>query len=93
MKWIKKLFIKLLAQNDAELKVMKYMNSLDKNDSNYYALMAQSYLKLSNGIALRLGRGSAREDEITQRRIWYYEYQYKKYRQLHIEHINQNKDE
>ena len=41
MKWIKKMFFKFLHQNDEELKIMMYINSLDK-DNSYNIKVAQS---------------------------------------------------
>ena len=86
MKWIKKMFFKFLHQNDEELKIMMYINSLDKNDS-YNIKVAQSYKRLSNGISIRLGREGDYKETLS--RIKYYTSQYEKYRNLHID---QNKD-
>ncbi len=80
MKWIKKMFFKFLHQNDEELKIMMYINSLDKNDDSYNIKVAQSYKRLSNGIGVRLGREG--DDKETLTRIKYYTSQYEKYRDL-----------
>ena len=78
---IKKILIKFLSKNDEELRIMDRLHQLDYIPENY-GIISQYYLQLSNGIALRLGRTG--DDKITLKRVEYYYFRYKKYRELFL---------